>query len=111
MCRYLIRNPKGWDLNTGFRPIVFIHGLGLGPLQYIPFLMHLFEATLDRPVLVLLQPHISCDIFHPRYLKPMSSWDTTRALSRLLAGLKWAEDNGSLLKGPQQGVTMLSHSK
>ncbi|KAK7060561.1 hypothetical protein VNI00_001327 [Paramarasmius palmivorus] len=121
---YLIRIPDGWNASRDPRPILFIHGLGLGLFQYDVLLRHLHQSFPDRPLLILLQPSISQDIFHPRYLKPMIREQTGERLARLLASLGWADlerDNSSseeeeieenLLEKPKpkKGITLLSHS-
>jgi hypothetical protein len=120
--RYLLRIPNTWDPLTGARPIVFIHGLGLGLLQYHIVLTHLLSAFPDCPLLVLLQPQISQDIFHPQYLKPMTRHETADRLAGLMGKLGWVTMEGennedakritaSLIGKSKTGVTMLSHSK
>jgi len=118
---YLLRIPNTWDPLTGARPIVFIHGLGLGLLQYHIVLTHLLSAFPDCPLLVLLQPQISQDIFHPQYLKPMTRHETADRLAGLMGKLGWVTMEGennedvkritaSLIGKSKTGVTMLSHS-
>ncbi|KAG6829595.1 hypothetical protein H0H92_004064 [Tricholoma furcatifolium] len=121
---YLIRTPKHWDPATGPRPLVFIHGLGLGLFQYSNLIQHLMQQLPDRPILVLLQPQISQHIFHPRFLKPMTRHETADRLARLLTHLGWVQPNykggsdseeekeiaHSLVREQRRGVTMLSHS-
>lgn len=116
---YLIHEPAGWDFNSGPRPIVLIHGLGLGLLQYNALIRQLLKTFSDRPLLVLLQPHISQDIFHPKFLHPMTRHETTHRLARLISQLGWAELDEldpeekqvlTILTGKCGGVTMLSHS-
>lgn len=127
--RYLVRVPKHWDPVTGPRPIVFIHGLGLGFLQYNLVITHLFETFSDRPLLIPLQPQISQNIFHPQFLKPMTRHQTADRLARLMENLGWVqldeptegdtseeseeerEISSSLLGKRSNGVTMISHSK
>jgi len=96
----LIRIPDGWTLNSIAAPILFIHGLGVGLLQYKILLTDLLDQLSDHPLLIPLQPSISQDIFHPNHLKPMSRDDTVDHLAGLIAGLGWAD----------RGVTVLSHS-
>ncbi|KAG5648997.1 hypothetical protein DXG03_000346 [Asterophora parasitica] len=126
---YLTRLPKHWDPVIGPRPLVFIHGLGLGLLQYHSVIRHLFEQFSDRPILVLLQPQISQHIFHPSYLKPMTRHETADRMAGLLNHLGWmpydiydenstsddSEDekqiSHALLGKRKEGVTVLSHSK
>ncbi|KAJ3987296.1 hypothetical protein F5890DRAFT_1631901 [Lentinula detonsa] len=119
---YLVRIPKNWKPSRDPRPVVFLHGLGLGLLQYHTFLSHLFQEFADRPLLIILQPHISQNIFHDRYLSPMPRKQTTKTLSSLLASFGWtsldpstnsSEDEGhhpNAKDRGQNGVTILSHS-
>jgi hypothetical protein len=114
--RYIVRVPDSWDPVSGPRPIVFIHGLGLGLLQYVILLRHLMHALPDRPLLVPLQPHISQEIFHPSFLKPLARSETSKCLSGLLQQLGWVKreaDSRTYSQGhnTERGVTMLSHSK
>ncbi|KAG6915013.1 hypothetical protein DXG01_013918 [Tephrocybe rancida] len=120
-----LETPKHWDPVTGPRPLVFIHGLGMGLFQYSLVLRHLMRHFSDRPFLVLLQPQISQHIFHPRFLKPMTRHETADRLANLLTHLDWVHrdlNDGndteeekaiahSLVGKRKKGVTMLSHSK
>ncbi|TDL29568.1 hypothetical protein BD410DRAFT_780011 [Rickenella mellea] len=103
---YLIRTPQGYSSGVGPSPVVFIHGLGLGLFQYQRFLHDLLKGHPDAPLLILLQPQISQDIIHPRYLKPMRRFETVKCLHGLLESLGWI---GDTLKD-NKGVTILSHS-
>jgi hypothetical protein len=87
---------------------VFIHGLGLGLAQYHVTLSHLFQTFNDRPILVPLQPHISQDIFHSRFLMPPSKKEMANNLSDMLLRLGWVDKRDDSVSG--HGVTMLSHS-
>jgi hypothetical protein len=129
LCRYLIRSPSDWHAESSLRPIVLIPGLGLGLFQYFLFLTDLMNTFTDRPVLILIQPHISQNIFHPHFLTPMGRHDTAKRLARLIYDLGWMKDvsdrlesdetNDIILEVPSKdskgqvrnGVTMLSHSK
>ncbi|KAF8195811.1 hypothetical protein K438DRAFT_1826557 [Mycena galopus ATCC 62051] len=53
---------KHWNLR---------HGDYKGLLQYYPVTRDLRLKFPDRPLLIPLQPHISQDIFHPRFLDPI----------------------------------------
>jgi pimeloyl-ACP methyl ester carboxylesterase len=123
---YLVRIPKTWVPSRDPRPVVFLHGLGLGLFQYHTFLLHLSQEFSDRPLLIVLQPHISQSIFHPKYLDPMPRKQTTKTLASLFVSLGWADlepntSNTRALKDKEieldhaldvkkSGVTLLSHS-
>ncbi|KAI0773436.1 hypothetical protein BC629DRAFT_1583095 [Irpex lacteus] len=111
---YLLRIPR--NAKHDARPIVFLHGLGLGLTQYKIFLSSLLKAVPDRPVLVPLQPHVSQEIFHPKYLRPMGRHESANALAGLLVELGWVDqptdesepEDSTRVKKP--GVTVVSHS-
>ncbi|KAI0702899.1 hypothetical protein BC835DRAFT_1320187 [Cytidiella melzeri] len=111
---YLLRVPR--HAKHDARPIVFLHGLGLGLTQYKLFLSHLLTAVPDRPVLVPLQPHVSQEIFHPRYLKPMGRHECAKAVASLLVYLGWVNQPSEesepedSTKVDKPGVTFISHS-
>ena len=108
---------------TSPRPIVFLHGLGLGLVQYHNALSHLFETFTDRPILVPLQPQVSQNIFHPLFLKPLDRHQMANQLAGLIEELGWTtllskdknakeiEIESSQIGNIGKGVTMLSHSK
>jgi len=126
-CRYLLSRPDDWDPTNSPRPIVFLHGLGLGLLQYHGTIAHLLEQFPDRPILIPLQPQISQDFFHPHFLKPPSRHEMADCLAGLLSELGWVsldikadkgvdseeedEVTSSLVENSQRGITLLSHSK
>nr|VWO95213.1 Cellulose-growth-specific protein [Ganoderma boninense] len=120
---YILRVPATWNARTGPRPVVFMHGLGLGLSQYCRFLEHIFAAAPDHPILVPLLPHVSQEILHPRYLRPMGRQEMVQCLAGLISELGWADiakpmsdtsDSDSEKSGVEarvrKGVTMLSHS-
>ncbi|CAK5275613.1 unnamed protein product [Mycena citricolor] len=110
---YLLYVPEGWTVDAGPSPIVFLHGLGLGLLQYYPMTKKLYRGFSDRPLLIPIQPHISQDIFHPQYLNPLCRQDFADLLAGLVDALGWVDrDPDDLCKeaSPTTGVTMLSHS-
>jgi hypothetical protein len=126
--RYLLRIPAKWDATTSPRPIVFLHGLGFGLVQYHVFLSQLLETFTDRPILVPLQPQVSQNIFHPLFLKPLDRHQMADRLAGLVEELGWATllSNGkntkemdfkekvvesSQIKDTCKGITILSHSK
>ncbi|KAF5363284.1 hypothetical protein D9756_000449 [Leucocoprinus leucothites] len=125
---YLLRVPRGWDRRHGPRPLVFVHGLGLGLLQYHILISKLFRIFTDRPILIPLQPQISQDFFHPQFLVPVTRHQMADNLARVLDKLGWAyldtdgdqeldtdsdeereKVNRDLLQ-ERRGITMLSHS-
>jgi len=122
---YLLRVPRKWNPDTDARPIVFWHGLGLGLSQYKVFLSNLMQKFADRPILVPLQPHVSQEIFHPQFLKPMGRHETVVCLVGLMEEVGWvreqrADDSDQVTEAEEQalpelrqfrqGVTMVSHS-
>ncbi|KAJ7180173.1 hypothetical protein C8R43DRAFT_912794 [Mycena crocata] len=124
---YLVDVPETWDPIGGPRPIVFLHGLGLGFLQYHSMISSLHQEFPDRPVLIPIQPHISQAIFHPHFLDPISRHDLADRLAGLMRELGWVDfvskegddfaskESDDLLTDPTdvpttRGVTMLSHS-
>ncbi|KAH8105879.1 hypothetical protein BXZ70DRAFT_917198 [Cristinia sonorae] len=120
---YLLRVPPNWSQSSDQRPIVFLHGLGLGILQYVHFLETLFKAEPDRPFLIPLLPHVSQELFHPRFLRPVGRHESAELIGGLLRELGWvdkeeedvtSDGESAKLKGdvvkPPKGVTMLSHS-
>lgn len=98
--------PPDWKLSSGARPLLFLHGLGLGFAQYEAFvnkLAHPDKTTSpasSRPLLILLQPSISMNLFHPRHLKPPTRVETVSGIEALLHRYGW--DKG--------GVDIVSHS-
>jgi hypothetical protein len=124
--RYIIHLPdSSTKVRPGesTRPIVIMHGLGLGLFQYYSLLHHMFDAFPHRPMVIPLQPHISQAIFHPSFLTPMDRYSMVHALAGLLTSLGWVNDEDDTMKvvdpgisrrpasPTSNGVTMLSHSK
>ena len=82
------------------------------------FLTQLMRAVPDRPILVPLQPHVSQELFHPRFFKPMARDEYAATLAGLLEELGWAkrrnDDDEELpisASNSSLGVTVFSHSK
>ncbi|THH15209.1 hypothetical protein EW146_g5239 [Bondarzewia mesenterica] len=115
---YLLRVPRGYDFATGPDPVVFVHGLGLGLVQYKLILSRLLHLLGDRPILFPLQPHISQQVFHPGFLLPKGRKETAAAMRALLVELGWVRDEGEkevsvdldVLRARKGRVTLLSHS-
>lgn len=104
---YLLYCPANWTpeaaKSQGLKPVVFLHGLGFGPVQYVTVIQGLVAPggrPAMRPVLVPLQPWESYDFFSPRFLKP---WQHDEAADVIFAMLK---RHGM----DQCGVHVLSHS-
>jgi len=101
--------------------------LGLGLTQYLRFIIAIMNTSPDLPVLVPLQPHVSQQIFHPRFLQPIGRRELAQCLAGLLNELGWVEWDERVVKeslpsenteAPAKaeeppvptGVTMVSHS-
>ncbi|KAK4048059.1 hypothetical protein OIO90_005960 [Microbotryomycetes sp. JL221] len=104
--RYLIRVPQGWKPDRNcleqHRPFMFVHGLGMGVVQYASMLSYLAKAkTLqDRPIVILIQPHISMSIFTKYHRLPPSEKTLCQGVERMAKC--WGFD--------KSGMTILSHS-
>lgn len=123
MFSYLLKTPIDWNPEESPRPIIFLHGLGLGLVHHHSLVAHLFTEFTDRPVLVPLQPQSSYDIFHSDYLNPPGRRLMSQRLANLVRSLGWSmtrksgepklseDDEVSLLQITKEGVTVVSHSK
>jgi len=111
---YLVRVPPTWDACKGPTPIVFLYGLGLGLPQYCTIIYSFLIRLPDRPLFVLLQPHLSQQIFHPRFLVPKNRKETTTVMRQLLIDFGWVPnpaDTGARKGGLKpRGITLASHS-
>ncbi|KAF9652182.1 hypothetical protein BDM02DRAFT_3109605 [Thelephora ganbajun] len=112
---YMIRIPENWDPeNPKTRPIVFLHGLGLGLFHYGILITGLLQRFSDRPLLVPIQSHISQRIFHNTFSRPLSKRATVEGIAGAMRKHGFvSEGDGSYGAGvgdPITGVTMLSHS-
>lgn len=113
---YLVRVPPTWDTCNGPTPIIFVHGLGLGLFQYTTIIYSFLTQVPDRPLFILLQPHVSQQIFHPRFLVPKNRKETVIAMRQLLVDFGWVPNPAEVRKGEAKismprGVTMTSHSQ
>ena len=112
---YLVRIPPTWDACEGPTPIVFAYGLGLGLLQYSRIIRSFLTRVPDRPLFILLQPHVSQQIFHPHFLAPKNRKETLITVRQLLIDFGWVPNPADAPKGDAKGsrprgVTMTSHS-
>lgn len=75
---YLLYVPRGWRpeavwAGKAYRPILFLHGLGLGLSEYALALRALLRPhgqPAPYPVVIPLQPWMSYEFFSPRFLRP-----------------------------------------
>ncbi|KAG0139857.1 hypothetical protein CROQUDRAFT_54126 [Cronartium quercuum f. sp. fusiforme G11] len=100
--KYLIRKPIGWDdqpVKSRTLPFVFIHGLGLGLIQYTLFLNYLANSSWARarPVMILLQPSISLAFFDRQHLSPPSKEDMTADMTKAIERLGFSETGFEIL--------------
>jgi hypothetical protein len=113
---YMVRIPESWDPeNPKTRPIVFLHGLGLGLSHYSVLITSLLRRFSDRPLLVPIQPHVSQRIFHGAFARPPGKRATAEGIVGAMRKHGFVlEDNvsyESTIGDPTTGVTVLSHSK
>jgi hypothetical protein len=105
--RYFLRQPNVVTDETQ-EPIVFMHGLGIGPAQYSMFISQILREFPNRPVLVPLQPHISQALLHPGHLQTLGKAELVDTLHGLLQELGWAASDE---KASASKITFISHSK
>ncbi|PLW41967.1 hypothetical protein PCANC_11090 [Puccinia coronata f. sp. avenae] len=103
--KYLIRKPPGWDTSpVEGRPIplIFAHGLGVGFCQYAAFLNYISNVpwALDKPIVVLIQPSISQEVFSSQHLNPPSKESLSADVIQLIYTENFAE----------VGVELVGHS-
>lgn len=86
-----MRLPDNWQPDPNGpeskQPLLFIHGLGMGMAQYASLLNYMSKAEhlKDRPIVVLIQPHISMSFFDRDYLKPPENKTCVKELIELAA--------------------------
>lgn len=105
---YLIYMPAGWTPDAAARgeaprPALFLHGLGLGVVQYITAVQALVAPggrPAMRPLLVPLQPWVSYEFFSKRFLRPWKYHEASTSIRHML-------ERHQLDKC---GVNVLSHS-
>jgi hypothetical protein len=97
-CSFLVKPaaPRRSPKEKTSLPIVFCHGLGIGMGQYVATMGHL--ARHRDGVIILLQPHISTNIFSKYYLEPPSKDEQAEATIKVMR------------KHNMSRVTTLSHS-
>lgn len=110
--KYLIRKPPGWDdqpAKTRSVPLIFAHGLGIGLCQYAAFLNYLAHApwALNKPVVILIQPSISQEVFSAQHLKPPSRESLAADVIQLIYAENFAE-TGVELVGHSMGTIVMT---
>ena len=113
---YMIRIPESWGPeNPKTRPIIFLHGLGLGLPHYSALIATLLRRFSDRPLLVPIQPHVSQRIFHGAFVRPPGKRATVEGIVSIMRKHGFVPDDDgsyeSVIGDPTTGVTILSHSK
>lgn len=96
---YLIRKPL-ITTGTRHRPLVLIHGLGFGHFHYYPMYRNFSTQLPSHYIMIPIQPHISQDIFNPRFLIPPTPKESAKQLYDAIVSLGWGKC----------GVDLLTHS-
>ncbi len=108
---YLIYRPPGWtpakaikEDSPHSRPVLFLHGLGIGLSQYIEVINFLIEdpELSSRPILIPIQEWISQAIFSRNFLEPMTHHETTATLRQVFRSEGWDHE--------RCGFDVLAHS-
>lgn len=101
---YLIREgspSSDSEQPSDLEPIILLHGLGFGLLQYFNTIVYILNRIpAHQPLVVPLDHSISQSIWHPSHLEPMSRDDWVQGLKGLIEKHGWDGD-----------VAMISHSK
>ncbi|CAO1618630.1 unnamed protein product [Parajaminaea phylloscopi] len=107
---YLVKVPRGWTpaaaadaANKGrYRPIVFLHGLGIGLAQYSSLVHSLAHSKLaeTHPLMIPLQPHTAQNVFSKHFLHPLGHHEMIRCLRKAMRKLQWDDC----------GIQVVSHS-
>lgn len=79
------------------RPIIFLHGLGVGLAQYAHFLSSVGNS--QRGAVLVLQPHISAQAWHPRFLRAPTATEFVAAI-----------ESGAVAASIHSGAAVVSHS-
>lgn len=104
---YLYYNPPTWsrseaDAGKQSLPLVFIHGLGVGLLQYAWLLFKILgpaSKPYNRPFIAPIQPWITHELFSSEFLTP---WDAIEASETIRAIVR---------RHDFTRINVLSHSK
>lgn len=89
---YLLYMPPGWSVEAAckgeaLRPVMFLHGLGLGLSEYVLPLFTMLRPNgvpASYPILVPLQPWISYEFFSPRFLRPWQHEEAANVVRSIL---------------------------
>ncbi|SGY79652.1 BQ5605_C008g05187 [Microbotryum silenes-dioicae] len=97
-CAYITRGarPDKRSKTSAGLPILFVHGLGIGLGQYLDFLRRFLAQP--QPIMILIQPNISTQIFHRHFLHPPSKDEHVASFKAICAAKGYTE------------CTILSHS-
>ncbi|KAH9819625.1 hypothetical protein DFH28DRAFT_1122364 [Melampsora americana] len=106
--RYLVRKPDEWDEapeKTQPVPLICIHGLGVGLIQYVALLSYLAHSSWarSRPVVIPIQPSISSSIFSPQHLSPPTKEEMTSDMGEIFRK-EGFERSGADLFGHSNGT-------
>ena len=96
-CDFLIKPDTRKNKSDGALPILFLHGLGIGLGQYIPFLHRLSKH--EAGVVIMIQPNISGTIHSKGFLDAPSEAEHVEAIKLAMDGEGFKE------------ATVVSHSK
>ncbi|CAD6980582.1 unnamed protein product [Tilletia controversa] len=89
-------------------PILFLHGLGIGVGQYRFFFRHLVH---HKPgAIIVLQPHISAQLFNANFLKPPLKDELTADVEACIRGMGIGRVEVDGGKKEDYSLTILSHS-
>src|SRR5258708_14001784 len=99
-------------------PIVFLHGLGIGPSQHFIFINTLLRdmKLAHRIILIPIQPFVSQNVFHGTHVNPPCREEflgdlcaLVRRVGRMGMGMGLM-GRGIWDGGKQSGVTVIRHS-
>ncbi|CED83358.1 hypothetical protein [Phaffia rhodozyma] len=124
---YMVRIPHDWTPEQGREdknrePIVFLHGLGFGFLQNQIVIGRLVKRYPSHPIMIVVQPHISMNLFNVNHLRPISKDQFVDSLSSAIEHYRFYDLQAEVSPSTgtktdevetvdRGGVVMFSHSK